>query len=168
MPLVFESNQGRDHEMIGNTLRPLPPFTSKGNSPRANIGNAGCGGTDIGYPCTGCMHTSGSLQASFLNRVWTPVNEPLLIVPRISSVTVERDYFLLHTINLCIVPLIFQSLHTKVFNVHGSRCRSTRALRGKLPFRSSMISGKRSHVKLVYIILCRNGDFLPLPLISAF
>ena len=77
MPLVFESNQGRDHEMIGNTLRPLPPFTSKGNSPRANIGNAGCGGADIGYPCTGCMHTSGSLQAAFLNRVPTPLNTSL-------------------------------------------------------------------------------------------
>ena len=70
VPTVFESNQGRDHQMIGNKIFPLPPHTSDANSPRANIGNCGCGGGGTGpYPCTACMLHGAALQAAFLNRV---------------------------------------------------------------------------------------------------
>ena len=39
-------------------------------SPQAEIINAGCAGAGVApYACTGCMATSASLQADFLERV---------------------------------------------------------------------------------------------------
>ena len=67
---LFGGNQGRDHRLIGNIIRPLPPNTVTGTTPSAQIGNHGCGGTNVGpYACTGCMQSTCALQASFLNRV---------------------------------------------------------------------------------------------------
>ena len=43
MPIVFESNQGRDHQFIGNVIKPLPPNTAAGGpggTPHVNIGNS--------------------------------------------------------------------------------------------------------------------------------
>ena len=75
MSWVFAGNQGRDHHFVGNVIRPLPPSTNTSRLPGAQIGNAGCGGTDVNqYNCTGCMRSTCALQASFLSRV--PFNTP--------------------------------------------------------------------------------------------
>ena len=77
VPCVFESNCGRDHHFVGNTLRPLPPSANSSTSkaPTVNIGNFGCKGGDP-KTCTGCLTGNGgapvlgaALQASFLERV---------------------------------------------------------------------------------------------------
>ena len=70
MPIVFESNQGRDHQFIGNVIKPLPPNTAAGGpggTPHVNIGNSGCAGAPT--RCDTCMASAAALQAQFLSRV---------------------------------------------------------------------------------------------------